>query len=283
MMRHTTHESQSRRPARPNGTRVPAAVTAVLITVALVLGSSGCALFARPDDGPGENGSGGLPTFEGFAVLDPADLEDPVIIAWFEACRLVPGVHVATFDAENTYILAARGEKPTAGFDVRLSAVTRGQEGVSLTFATTDPTGPVAQVVSFPVALILMTGRPETIAEVSSTGSESLPWPAPSPANAFLVPVTPLPGDVVTELTLRLAGWARCFEATYQYCLEHGHNVLAEGFDTATAGGPEWGRFDIEIEFERPTSPGLTLRLFEYSAEDGRVINEVIIPLIWGG
>jgi hypothetical protein len=89
---------------------------------------------------------------------------------------------------------------------------------------------------------------------------------------------SPKPNDVVgTSFTV--VGRARVFEATLQYRLEDGHNVLAEGFTTATEGGPAWGDFEIQIEYERPTSPTLVLTLYESSAEDGQPIHELLLPL----
>ena len=88
----------------------------------------------------------------------------------------------------------------------------------------------------------------------------------------------PEPNNVVgTSFTV--VGRARVFEATLQYRLEDGHNILAEGFTTATEGGPAWGDFEIQLEYERPTSPSLTLILYESSAEDGQPIHELLLPL----
>jgi hypothetical protein len=268
--------------------RVAWLLSVLLISALLLAGTPGCFLLDRDSGGPNGNGSGNGdgedPVFDGFTVVDPASLENEVVAAWVTACTLVPGVHAATFDGANTYILAAREVKPTAGYTVRLDGVTQTQGGLKLTFRTADPSGgAAAQVISFPVTLLLMAGRPEVIDDVVSTGPESLPWPVQSPANAFLIATSPLPGDAVSTLSLRVEGWARCFEATLQYSLEDGHDVLASGFATASAGGPEWGWFEIDLKFEQPTSPGLTLRLFEYSAEDGSVIHEAVVPLVWQG
>jgi len=243
-------------------------------------GASGCSLFGgKPaaEEKP--------PVIEGFSVVDPGTLQEPWLRAWYDMCGLVAGVHVACFDGENTYILAARGEKPTAGYSVDLWGAEPGAKGYTLTFRTNDP-GPgemVAQVISYPATLILTPHPADAVTDVLFEGTETLPWPAPSPANAAIIPTEPRPGDEVSATTLHLAGYARVFEAQFQYALEDGHNVLAAGGIMADNGGPAWGRFDLDIQFAQPSSPGLTLRLFDESAMDGSVIFEVDIPLRWTG
>ncbi|QYR21958.1 Gmad2 immunoglobulin-like domain-containing protein [Paenibacillus sp. sptzw28] len=75
-------------------------------------------------------------------------------------------------------------------------------------------------------------------------------------------------------------GQARVFEAAFSYSFEDGHNILAEGHTMADMGAPEWGNFEFTVTFkEQPTSPTGVLTIFEISAEDGRPINVLHIPL----
>lgn len=76
-----------------------------------------------------------------------------------------------------------------------------------------------------------------------------------------------------------LKGKARVFEANFQYKLEDGHNVLAEGFVTASQGAPEWGDFEIDISFTGATSPNAVLIIFEGSPKDGTPQHQLFIPL----
>ncbi len=250
------------------------------LVAAAVAGASGCALFGgKPaaEEKP--------PVIEGFTVVDPGTLQEAWLAAWYEACRLVSGVHVASFDGENTYVLAARGEKPTAGYRVDLWSAQPGAKGYTLLFRTTDPapSEPVAQVISYPATLVLTPHPADAITDVLFEGTETLPWPAQSPANAAIIPTEPLPGAEVSATTLHVAGFARVFEAEFQYALEDGHNVLAAGGIMADNGAPEWGQFSLDIQFAQPSSPGLTLRLFDESAMDGSVIFEVDVALAWTG
>jgi hypothetical protein len=247
--------------------------------IALTAGlGAGCSLF-----GGGKTGQDKPPVFEGFTLTDPGALTDPVAQAWVSICSLVSGIHTVSFDGETTYILAARGQKPTAGYTVFLSNVVRGPTGVGLTFKTADPSGAAADVISYPAALYRTQTPPGEIVAVTCEGTEILLWPQQGPANAAIIPTSPLPWVTISTTTLRLEGYARVFEAQFRYNLEDGHNVLAEGAVMADQGPPAWGRFGLDVEFARPTSPGLTLRLYDISPKDGSVTNEVFISLVWTG
>lgn len=74
-------------------------------------------------------------------------------------------------------------------------------------------------------------------------------------------------------------GEARVFEGSFSWVLEDGHVILAEGHETADAGAPEWGKFQFEVSFEKATQSNIMLILYENSAEDNSMQNELIIPL----
>jgi len=79
--------------------------------------------------------------------------------------------------------------------------------------------------------------------------------------------------------TFTVEGEARVFEAAFSWVLEDGHSILAEGHEMASAGAPEWGSFSFEISFDHATQPNVMLILFVYSAKDGSMEQELIIPL----
>lgn len=85
--------------------------------------------------------------------------------------------------------------------------------------------------------------------------------------------------EVGNEFVVR--GQARTFEGNVQYEFEDGHNILAEGFTTASAGAPEWGDFEITIRFEGVANESGTVILFEQSAKDGSRIHELMIPVYY--
>lgn len=87
--------------------------------------------------------------------------------------------------------------------------------------------------------------------------------------------------------TYVVTGEARIFEATYQYEVSDGHQVFMQGFGTASSGAPDWGTFTINVSIEPselPVNGTVSLFLFEESANDGSVINELAIVLeVFGG
>jgi len=89
----------------------------------------------------------------------------------------------------------------------------------------------------------------------------------------------PLPGDVVTS-PIEIVGVSNTFEATLQYRVElDGGDVLAEGFATASCGSGCWGDFTILPAYGLPGPAAGYVVLYESSAEDGREINIVRIPV----
>jgi hypothetical protein len=89
---------------------------------------------------------------------------------------------------------------------------------------------------------------------------------------------SPAPGESVSS-PLRLRGTANTFEATFMInVLDEDARVVAETFATATSGSGERGTFDVRVPFE-VDRPGGSLVVFESSAEDGRPMNVVEIPL----
>ena len=98
-------------------------------------------------------------------------------------------------------------------------------------------------------------------------------------APAILVE-SPAPGDVVTS-PLELRGTANTFEATFMYRLEDGAgNTLVETFATATSGTGTRGTFDVTAPFTLEAPGAGRLVVYESSAEDGRPIHVVEIPVL---
>jgi len=259
------------------GARTLSLAVLTILVVAAVAGTSGCRLFNRGAEKPR--------VFEGFAVVDPTTPQEAWVKAWAEACSLAPGVHVVSFDPGTTYILAARGEKPTGGYTVDLWDVKVSGGTYALTFRTQDPEpgSAVIQVLSYPATLIRTAATPESITQVLTEGPEILAWPVQSPAGPMLVAISPLPFSQISTTALHIEGLARVWEAQFSYTLEDGHDVLASGGIMASGGAPAWGQFSLDIQFTAPTSPGLTLYFYDLSAKDGSPIDLAIIPMRWTG
>lgn len=83
--------------------------------------------------------------------------------------------------------------------------------------------------------------------------------------------------EVSNEFTVR--GEARVFEAVVSYDFEDGHFILAEGTVMASEGAPNWGEFEITIQFDELSNDAGRVFLYEESAKDGSRQHELAIPV----
>jgi hypothetical protein len=72
------------------------------------------------------------------------------------------------------------------------------------------------------------------------------------------------------ENSYTIRGQAQVFEANINWVVEDGHEELLSGFQTTSAGAPEWGNFEFTVEVKKVRENStLNLILFEENAEDG--------------
>jgi len=91
---------------------------------------------------------------------------------------------------------------------------------------------------------------------------------------------SPLPFQTVHVPQLHAGGTANTFEATFEYdLLGLGGKLLAHHFVTATSGNGQRGTFDFDVPFSVERSEPGKLVVYERSAENGRRIHVVEIPL----
>jgi Immunoglobulin-like domain of bacterial spore germination len=91
---------------------------------------------------------------------------------------------------------------------------------------------------------------------------------------------SPLAFETVHGPALVASGTANTFEATFEYeLLDADGKVLASHFVTATSGTGTRGTFDFSVPFSVPHAESGKLVVFERSAENGKRIHEVEIPL----
>jgi hypothetical protein len=88
---------------------------------------------------------------------------------------------------------------------------------------------------------------------------------------------SPLPGDAVAS-PIRVRGTSNTFEATMRVEARRGTEVLAAETVTASSGSGQRGTFDATLDVAAAPGP-ITLVAFEPSAEDGRPLHTVRIPL----
>lgn len=89
---------------------------------------------------------------------------------------------------------------------------------------------------------------------------------------------TPVPQEEAPQVFV-VTGEARVFEASFEWMLEDGHNILASGTATADQGAPEWGQFEFEVSYDTASNPTLSLIFHVTSAKDGGIEHQLIIPL----
>ncbi|MFL5929906.1 MAG: Gmad2 immunoglobulin-like domain-containing protein [Gaiellaceae bacterium] len=118
----------------------------------------------------------------------------------------------------------------------------------------------------------------ETIERVRLEGREYASADTEDALPAILVE-SPAPGATVTSpLTIR--GTANTFEATFQVELRPAlAKPLYKDFVTATSGNGTRGTFEKTLDFTVDRERSGTLVVYENSAEDGSVMNEVEIPI----
>lgn len=83
--------------------------------------------------------------------------------------------------------------------------------------------------------------------------------------------------EVQNQIVVR--GLARVFEGAFIYEFEDGHFILDEGFTTASEGAPGWGEFEFTINLDNATAGLYRIVIYEESAKDGSILNELIIPV----
>ncbi|HET9242456.1 MAG TPA: Gmad2 immunoglobulin-like domain-containing protein [Gaiella sp.] len=89
---------------------------------------------------------------------------------------------------------------------------------------------------------------------------------------------SPLPGETVKS-PIRLRGTANVFEATVSLEVrDAADEVLLETFTTATSGSGTRGTFEVELDVPDVEGP-VTIVAFESSAEDGRPLHVVRVPV----
>ena len=76
-------------------------------------------------------------------------------------------------------------------------------------------------------------------------------------------------------------GEARVYEGTVQFEVMENSKVIIKSFTTASAGGPDWGKFEIQINFEEKPQSSITLILYEEnpSEEGPKQLHKLMVPL----
>lgn len=236
---------------------------AALVAAGALLGS-GC--------GQPRSGQGDAPPLL-WQARQQQDLPEDVR-RWVEEHKSQLGIFQQTF-GEQTFILVAWGERPTAGYAVEVRSVERvDTQRLRLTVRLSEP-GPgdaVAQIVTYPQAVVSVKPAGYYRLDPRFEGASFL-------KNAAFEIAEPRPFAQVGK-RVRVRGKARVFEATFRIRIEDGHDVLADRSVMASEGAPGWGDFDVEVVLDRkPSSPNGVIVIYEVSAKDGSPIHSLVIPV----
>lgn len=97
----------------------------------------------------------------------------------------------------------------------------------------------------------------------------------PQPLDPSMIVFTPGNGAHISS-PIAISGLARVFEATVSIrVLDADGGLLAETFTTASAGGPEFGAFAVEVDVALSEDTPACVQVFESSARDGEPVNVV--------
>lgn len=98
-------------------------------------------------------------------------------------------------------------------------------------------------------------------------------------SNAPIVVDNPRPNEELTSPAV-LSGSANVFEATVSYrIVSASGDVVARGFTTATCGSGCRGTYSVTVPFEVQARTEATIEVFESSAENGKPLHKVEIPV----
>lgn len=222
------------------------------------------------------------------AEPDPVEWEHPEpgslpqeVDQWVDSFKERQGLYRLDHDGI-TWVLVAWGAKPTGGYVVEVQEINRTESGVVLLtveLAAPKPGDIVTQAISYPYDLVKM----EQVDEPLAAEFHGAPWLPTEQEGTPLVSRSvfiqePTPGTKVGS-RLRIRGAAQLFEGTFHVVLEDGHFQLVNALGTASAGGPEWGAIDLEVDVPTPSSPNGTLIIMWQDPQDGNWVEELAVPV----
>ena len=244
----------------------------VLVLFAIGVLVAGCSAIGGTSENPS------LPNPPGMGEGEHLIYPQPVI----ETIETVKAIHagVAVVENNETFIIVSYGEKPTAGYEVRIVDVQTEGERAVVTAELIEPDGMVAQVITYPYAVEVLKGAFSDV-EFRDAGGEYFPqvvgWVGPLSSLERSDNIVVSSFGTVPNLIYAI-GIARVFEGTVNYELQDASgNVLKNGFTTAASGGPDWGFFEVKIP--HPPAGIAKLVLFQESAKDGSKVDQVELPV----
>lgn len=244
-----------------------------LLALAVLTCAQGC--FGKPPSGPNNAQDGFSP-----GPQIPEELRD-----WLENSKRIFAGQTRNH-GDRTYLLATWGQKPTAGYVVKIVSLGIQNNEVIVTCRFTEPVPghAVAEVITYPYDLVEVPrltvparfvaegGKPSCIPGVVGT---DVVEPIVSETQ-WIKLFSPSPGQEIRD-TLEVRGIANVFEGTVNFRLRRDNATLREGFATGAMG--DWGYFTASVPLNHVEPGPVQLEVFTYSAEDGSIENHMTIPL----
>ncbi len=207
------------------------------------------------------------------------------VARWVQAHHRQHGVHVLPA-GEVRYVLVAWGEKPTGGYSLNVSHVTKSHLGtidVVCELSVPDPDEMVTQALTYPYQVIALDAGNETIV-VNFLGDSWLgdALGQPSEDDADVVMKANLGDGDVAPNPLVVWGRARVYEATLELVVEDGHYHLSKDTITVSTGAPDWAEFAVVITLDAYTSAAGSIIAQVEDVKDGEIHEVSTIPITFG-
>lgn len=212
--------------------------------------------------------------------------DDEEIAEWLETLSQVDQPAALVFRRGGGAVLAVMaGQRSQDGYKMNLENVSYSMGELTVDLRLVPPEGG-AQTASYPVATFTLSEYADLNVRLvqSGTGGDDLiqvPVAVVEEGQNIIL-LRPERGSILTE-RVKMTGFARVWEASFIVEVEDGHNVLGIKQVTASEGAPGWGKFEFWMDLEPATSPYGTIIFVTYSAKDGSRIEELKVPVGFGG
>ncbi len=241
----------------------------------LVLGLTGCQASSKPLD------QAKKPDTQVNPILDEGNYPSEVD-SWLTNMREYEVAGVVE-KGDKTYLLVSGGEKPTGGYQVKVKQVQESDEAITVTVDLVSPSGPAAQVISYPNTVHTLNHRlgEKRVEFLWSSNQDPIPQViGDQPTIPFEVTSNNIKIMSMDMDNQRISarGIARVFEGSLNYeFVDSKDEIVESGVIQTQAGAPDWGSFALE-DVLRP-SGATKLQLFWINPKNGQPQDMISIPL----
>ncbi|SCY99977.1 Gmad2 immunoglobulin-like domain-containing protein [Alkaliphilus peptidifermentans] len=196
---------------------------------------------------------------------------------WFDKFRNEIGAYVYQHP-DGTLILINAGEKPTGGYGIKVVNYNEEDYPRTLTIDIVEPEEGtvVTQAITYPSIIVKIFTQEASKYEVITVENESLPMED----KLIFAKLDAPEEEQQIDNPVRVAGKVIAFEGSFIVRItDNEENIIHEEVLQASAGGPQWGEFDEEIQYPSPDGDEGSIEIGEYSAKDGEYILHLKVPV----